>query len=154
MVRILLVDDITPLWYVNCNDLTTTSLVRWLVREIIPFYGLNSGWWIVLIYPEWCQHGRWEIWFICYLWTEFGRVWWVECVCFRFYHEKMSYSLHYYTVGIQRTTSQTWLAGNSPTHESFKRNIIELFTGILQPCLIAGGHPAEAGFMLVLHAFV
>ena len=37
--------------WVNYNDLTVTSLESWLVREIIPFYGLNSGWWIIIIYP-------------------------------------------------------------------------------------------------------
>ena len=29
---------------VNYNDLTATSLESLLVREIIPFYGLHSGW--------------------------------------------------------------------------------------------------------------
>ena len=42
-----------PMIWVNYNDLTATSLESWLIRGIIPQMALNSGWWIIIIYPEW-----------------------------------------------------------------------------------------------------
>ena len=37
--------------WVNYNDLTATSLESWLIREIIPKWPNNSGWWNIIICP-------------------------------------------------------------------------------------------------------
>ena len=41
-------------YWVNYNDLTATSLESWLIEEIIPFYGLNSGTPIIFL---WFSYG-------------------------------------------------------------------------------------------------
>ena len=38
--------------WVNYNDLTATSLESWLVREIIPKWPQDSGWWNIIICPD------------------------------------------------------------------------------------------------------
>ena len=43
-----------PFIWVNfiTTSLFSRTLESWLIREIIPMWGLNSGWWNVIIYPD------------------------------------------------------------------------------------------------------